>query len=370
LVPLKRPPTISVIDRQQRTEYASINTIIKKKYKVLLTRQAITYFSTILLTIEREKNGDFTADITFSSDSGTTIKDITSIREDELADVIGEFLCRRFRIRGVSTFAMDISISKEQKRYEYGSFTADITFSSDSGTTIKDITSIREDELADVVKKYRIFVECIKKEEQKELSSAKKNLMYRIFSRSNIHHIAKTMNANSMKKAMVTNGVYMKNAVLSTAKINKVISELNNLKNSSINRDIYTKMSVGEISVITRSTIELDADIVSIIQKEPEVENLILKKFILDIHMSNISLSTFYSLNKINEIFHNCGMIIGFSRIATTPFSIYGAYVAAVTVNPIPILLEAIPTGLFILLPRIARFIIRRKLGKVIAARK
>jgi hypothetical protein len=370
LVSLTKPSTISVTANQQRSKYVSRNTVIKKKYKVLLTRQTLISFSTILLTIGKEKNGDFTADVTFSSDSGTTIKDITSITEDELADVIGKFSCNRFRIRGESTLVMDIAIGKEQNRYEYGDFTADVTFSSDSGTTIKDITCITEDELADVIKKYRIFVECIKKEEQKELSSAKKKLMHRIFSRSNIHQFAKTVNAASMKKAMMTNGVYMKKAVLSTAKVNKVISELNNLKNTSINRDIYTKMSVGEITAVTRSTIELDADIVSIIQKEPEVENLTLKKFILDIHMSNIALSTFYSLNKINEIFYNCGMIIGFSRMATTPFSIYGAYLAAITFNPIPILFDAIPTGLFILIPRIARSIIRHKLRKAIAVRK
>ena len=172
----------------------------------------------MLLTIGKEKNGDFTADVTFSSDSGTTIKDITSITEDELADVIGKFSCNRFRIRGESTLVMDIIIGKEQNRYEYGDFTADVTFSSDSGTTIKDITCITEDELADVIKKYRIFVECIKKEEQKELSSAKKNLMHRIFSRSNIHQFAKAVNAASMKKAMMTNGVYMKKAVLSHCK--------------------------------------------------------------------------------------------------------------------------------------------------------
>jgi hypothetical protein len=324
----------------------------------------------MLLNIEKEKTGDFTADVTFSSDSGTAIKEITSITEDDLADVIGKFSCNRFRIRGETTFVMDIAIDKEQKQYEYGDFTANVIFSSDSGNTVKDMTSIKEDVLADVIKKYRIFVECIKKEEQKELSSVKKNLMHRIFSRSNIHHISKTMNVTSMKKAMMTNGTYMKKAVLSTTKVNKVISELNNLKDTAINRDIYTKMSVGEITVVTRSTIELDADIVSIIQKEPEVENLTLKKFILDIHMANIALSTFYSLNKINEIFHNCGMIIGFSRMATTPFSIYGAYLAAVTVNPIPILFDAIPTGLFILIPRIARLIIKRKLGKAIAIRK
>jgi hypothetical protein len=110
-------------------------------------------------------------------------------------------------------------------------------------------------------------------------------------------------------------------SALIIAKVNKVISELNDLKNNSINRDIYTKMNVGDTSAVARSTIELDADIVSIIQKEPEVENLTLKSFILDIHMSNISLSTFFSLNKINQIFLNCGMIIGFSRMATTPFS-------------------------------------------------
>jgi replicative DNA helicase len=66
--------------------------------------------------------------------------------------------------------------------------------------------------LADVIRKYRIFVECIKKEEQKELSSAKKNLIHRIFSRSNIHYIAKAVNTTSMKRVMMTNGTYMKMA--------------------------------------------------------------------------------------------------------------------------------------------------------------
>ena len=308
MVSLKRPANISVsvTSNEQKIKYVSKNTIIKKKYKVPLTRQALTSFSTMFLIIEKEENGESAADVTFSSDSGITIKDITSITENELADVI---------------------------------------------------------------RKYRIFVECIKKEEQKELSSTKKNLMNRIFSRSNIRQFAKAVNATSMKKTMMTNGAYMKKAFLSTAKINKVISELNNLKNTSINRDIYTKINVGEIFVVTRTTIELDADIVSIIQNEPEAENLTLRNFILEIHMANVSLSTFYSLNKINEIFHNCGMIIGFSRMATTPFSIYGAYLAAITVNPIPILFDAIPTGLFILIPRIARLIIKHKLGKVITVR-
>jgi len=50
-------------------------------------------------------------------------------------------------------------------------------------------------------------------------------------------------------------------SALRTAKVNKVFSELNDLKNNSINRDIYTKMNVGDISVAG-----LDADIVSIIQ--------------------------------------------------------------------------------------------------------
>jgi hypothetical protein len=49
-------------------------------------------------------------------------------------------------------------------------------------------------------------------------------------------------------------------SALIIAKVNKVISELNDLKNNSINRDIYTKMNVGDISVVARSTIELDAD--------------------------------------------------------------------------------------------------------------
>jgi hypothetical protein len=328
----------------------------------------------MLLIIKKEKNGNFAADLDFFSDSGTkTARDSTSIKDYELADVIGKYSCRRFRIRGESTLVMDIAIGKERKGYERDEFAADVSFSSDSGITIKDITSIREDELADVIKKYRIFVDCIKKEEQRELSSRKKNLMQRLLSRPNIHHIARAINGTSVKKTVKANGAYIKNAALSTARVKIVISELNNLKDNSVNREIYTRMNVGGITVITRSTIELDADIVSIIQKEPEVGNLTLKNFILNIHMSNISLSTFFSLNKINRIFLNFGMVVGFSRMATAPFSIYygyGAYLAAITANPIPILYDVVPTGLFILIPRIARFMIRRKIRKTLRSRR
>ena len=107
----------------------------------------------------------------------------------------------------------------------------------------------------------------------------------------------------------------------------------------------------------------------SIIQKESEVKNLKIKNFMLDIHMINISLSMFFSLHKINQIFLACGMIIGFGRIATTPFSVYygyGAYLAALTANPIPVLFEALPIALFILFPRIVRVMIRHKIRKAL----
>jgi hypothetical protein len=334
----------------------------------------------MLVTIQREKgrhnHGDFVADVAFfSSDSDLTKKDITSIQESKLADVIGKNSFRRFRIRAdESKLVMDIILNRNQKRQQFnpGYFVADVAFfSSDSDLTKKDITSIQESKLADVIGKYRIFVDCIKTEEQKELSDRSKNEVKSMNLRSIIQHIPKAMNGSNVKKAIVTNGSYMKNATLSTMKIKSVISELNDLRNRSINRDIYTNIDVGRTLVTTRSTIELDADIVSIIQKEPEVRNSTIRNFILNIHMSNMSLSTFFSLNKVNQIFSNFGMIIGFGRMASTPFSVYNGY-AFLLADPFNILSLAspalvsfaVPTGLVILLPRIARFIIKHRIRK------
>ena len=153
LVSLKRPSSTSVAANQQRIKRISRNLFINKKYKVLLTKQAVAPFSAMFLIINKEDYGDFVVDVNFSSDSGTTTKDITSIKENELADVIGKYSLKRFRIRGDSTLAMDLTIEKNQKGYnENGDFVVDVNFSSDSGTTIKDITSIKENELADVIK--------------------------------------------------------------------------------------------------------------------------------------------------------------------------------------------------------------------------
>jgi hypothetical protein len=267
---------------------------------------------------------------------------------------------------------MLVTIQREKAQHNHGDFVADIAFfSSDSGHIKKDITSIKESELADVIRKYRIFVDCIRTEEQKELSNRSKDETKGIHLRSITQHFAKAMNGNYVKKAMVTNGAYMKNATLSTMKIKSVISELNDLRNRSINRDIYTNIDVGGTLVTTRSTIELDADIVNVIQKQPEVTNSTIRNFILNIHMSNMSLSTFFSLNKINQIFSSCGMIIGFGRMASTPFSVYNGY-AFLLADPFSILSLAspalvgfaVPTGLLILLPRIARFIIKHRIRK------
>ena len=54
------------------------------------------------------------------------------------------------------------------------------------------------------------------------------------------------------------------------------------MKNNSIKRTIYTKINVGSTLVTTTSTIELDADIVTVIQKQPEVGNLAIRNFILN----------------------------------------------------------------------------------------
>jgi hypothetical protein len=346
--------------------------LVKSEYKILLDKHKISPYSFMLVKVQREKgqhnHGDFVADIDFySSDSGLVIKDITSIEERQLAEVIGKHSFKRFRIRSESKFVMDITLNREQKgQHNHGDFVADIDFySSDSGLVIKDITSIEERQLAEVIGKYRIFVDCIKTEEQKELSDRSKDMTGERSIQSIVQRFAKVMIANS---------AYMKNATLTTIKIKKVISELSNLRNSSLNRDIYTNIDISGTRVSTRSTIELDADIVNVIQKQPEVKSPIIRNFILNIHISNMSLSTFFSLNNVNQIFSNCGMMIGFSRMATTPFSIYSSYsfiladplsiLALVASNPFPVVNIAVPAGLFILIPRIARFIIRRNIRK------
>jgi hypothetical protein len=346
--------------------------LVKSGYKILLDKHKISPYSFMLVKVQREKgqhnHGDFVADIDFfSSDSGLVKKDITSIEERQLAEVIGKHSFKRFRIRSESKFVMDIMRNREQKgQHNHGDFVADIDFySSDSGLVIKDITSIEERQLAEVIGKYRIFVDCIKTEEQKELSDRSKDMTGERSIQSIVQRFAKVMIANS---------AYMKNATLTTIKIKKVISELSNLRNSSLNRDIYTNIDISGTRVSTRSTIELDADIVNVIQKQPEVKSPIIRNFILNIHISNMSLSTFFSLNNVNQIFSNCGMMIGFSRMATTPFSIYSSYsfiladplsiLALVASNPFPVVNIAVPAGLFILIPRIARFIIRRNIRK------
>lgn len=368
LVSSSKPVITSIGTNQKRTNYAGGNTLKNKKYKIPLTTHSATTNSIMLLTIVKEKYGNIVADVTFSSDIGNVTRDIISIKENELADIIGKYPPKRFSIRGESPFAINITMGENQTGYKYGSFIVDITFSDRNGIT-KDITFLQEDELADIIKNYKIFVECIKKEEQKELSSRRKDVLQRLFSRAGIRNVMMAFRGPYLKKVILANTAYMKNAALSTAKLKKVIAELNNLGKSSTNLDTYTNMVIGGTTVVTRSTIELDADIVSIIQKEPEVKNLKIKNFISNIHMINISLSMFFSLHRINQIFLACGMIIGFGRIATTPFSVYyghGAYLAALVANPIPILFEAVPIAMFILFPRIVHVIIRHKIRKAL----
>jgi len=259
-----------------------------------------------------------------------------------------------------------------QKNQKEGDFVADVAFLSSSsysdvtkdGDAVKeDIESIKESELADLIKKYRIFVECIKTAEQKELSRRSKNAFRRISIPSIIQLIGKGLDASHMKKSMIAKGVYIKKATVSTVHVKKVISDFQELKNNSIKREIYTKINVGSTLVSIASTIELDADIVTVIQKQPEVRNLTVRNFILNIHMVNVSLSTFLLLNKINEIFLKSGMIIGLSRMATTPFSIYNLFF--ISPDPFSIVGVAVPTGLLIFIPRIARLIIKYRIRKL-----
>jgi hypothetical protein len=357
------------------------NALAKKKYKVDLTEHTIRPYSFMLLTIRMQKEGDFVADISFLSSSDSDfMKDENTkiIDESELADIIGRYPFTKFRIRGKSIISMEVSINKDQAIQQYYSdFVADISFlsSSDSDsdsdfTKNENIESINESELADLINKYRIFVEYIKNVEQQKLSTRNKNASRRINLRSFFQQITKGMNATNMKKAMIANGVYIKKATVSTVNAKKVasylISEFNEVENNSTNREIHTKMNLDGTVVTTTSTIELDADIVTIIQKEPEIRNTTVRNFILNIHMSNVSLSTFFLLNKVNQIFSGLGMIIGFGRMAATPVSMYNSYLLTFSVDPFSILSAALPTGLSVLLPRIARLAIRYRIRKIL----
>jgi hypothetical protein len=328
-----------------------------------------------------QKEGDFVADVDFLSssysdrtkDGGAVKEDIESIKESELADVIGKYPFGRFRIRGKSRIVMDIVINKDQAlQSHYSNFVADVDFLSSFGTDFpgnremgekEDIESIKESELADLIKRYRIFVECIKTAEQKELSRRSKNASQRINLLSVIQLIAKGMNTSHIKKSMIAKSAYLKKATASTVNVRKVISDFHELKNNSIKREIYTRINVGNTLVTTTSTIELDADIVTIIQKQPEVRNLTIRNFILNIHMSNVSLSTFLLLNKVNHIFSNFGMIIGFSRMTTTPISVSNLpNLLLAPLDPFSIIGVALPMGLFIFIPRIAHLMIKYRI--------
>jgi hypothetical protein len=366
------------------------NALVKKKYKIDLTEHSIRPYSFMLVTLQKkQKESDFVADVAFLSSSSSSYSDVTkdggavgedieSIKENELADVIGKYPLTRFRIRGKSRIVMDIVISKDQAlQRHYSNFVADVAFLSSSSSFDSDITgdgeveeedieSIKENELADLTKKYRIFVESIKTTEQKELRRRSKNTFRRINLPSIIQLIVKGLNTSHMKKSMMAKGAYLKKATVSTVNVKKVVSDFNELKNNSIKREIYTKINVGSNLVTTTSTIELDADIVTVIQKQPEVRNLTIRNFILNIHMSNVSLATFLLLNKVNEIFSNFGKIIGLSRMTTTPFSVYNLHnLLLVSLDPFSIIAVAIPTGLFIFIPRIARLIIKYRIRKM-----
>jgi hypothetical protein len=175
-----------------------------------------------------------------------------------------------------------------------------------------------------------------------------------------------------MKKAMIANGVYIKKATANTVHATKVasdlISDFNELSDNFTNREIHTKINVDGSLVTTTSTIELDADIVTVIQKQPEIRNSTIRNFILSVHMSNVSLSTYFLLNKENQIFSALGMVIGFGRMATTPFSIYNLLL--VSPDPFSIVGVAVPTGLVIFIPRIARIIIKYKFKKILSFAK
>jgi hypothetical protein len=310
LIFVHRRTTIEEEDPDQRKSWYSFsrrNVLAKKKYKVDLTEHTFRPYSFMLVSMQKQKEGDFVADVAFLSSSSD------------------------------SDFIKD-----------------------------ENIESIKESELADLIKKYRVFVECIKTVEQKKLSRRTKKTFRRINLRSFIQQIAKGMNATHMKKAMIANGIYIKKATINTVNAKKVasdlISDFNELKNNSIKREIHTKMNIDGTLVTTTSTIELDADIVTVIQKQPEIRDTTIRNFVLSIHMSNVSLSTFFLLNKVNQIFSNCGMIIGFGRMATTPVSIYNMLL--ISPDPFSIVYAALPTGFFVLIPRIARLIIRYRIKK------
>src|SRR5215216_5647446 len=160
------------------------NVLVKKKYKVDLTQHTLRPYSFMLVVVQKkQKEGDFVADVAFLSSSYSDVtkdeevleeKDIESIKESELANVIGKYPFTRFRIRGKSRIVMDIVINKDQgSQRHYSDFVADVAFLSSSSFDSditgdgeveeeEDIESIKESELADLIKKYRIFVESIK----------------------------------------------------------------------------------------------------------------------------------------------------------------------------------------------------------------
>ena len=377
--------TIKENPEQRKPQHTSSirEVLVKKKYRVDLTDHNIRPYSFMLVVLlKRQNEGDFVADVAFLSssyfdvtkDGGAVNEDIESIKESELAGVIGKYPLRRFRIRGKSRIVMDILINKDQAlQRHYSNFVADVAFLSSSFDMDisgdkemeekEDIEWIKESELADLIKRYRIFVESIKTTEQKELSRRSKNSFQRINLLSIIQLIAKGLNTSHLKKSMIAKSTYLKNATSSTVNVKKVISDFNELKNNSIKREIYTKINVAGTLVTTTSTIELDADIVTIIQKQPEVRNLTIRNFILNIHMSNVSLSTFLLLNKVNYIFSNFGMIIGFSRMTTTPISVSNLPNLLLTpIDPFSIIGVALPMGLFIFIPRIAHLMIKYRI--------
>src|SRR5215217_8151852 len=244
--------------RKSRYTFSRRNILAKKKYKVDLTEHTIGPYSFMLVIMQKQKEGGFVADIAFFSSSDSDFikdeKNIESIKESELADMIGKYPFTKFRIRGKSRIVMDVTINKDQAlQHYYSDFVADIAFFSSSDSDFikdeKNIESIKESELADLIKKYRVFVECIKIVEQKKLSRRSKNTFRRINLRSFIQQIAKGMNATHMKKAMITNGVYIKKATVSTVNVKKVasdlISDFNELKNNCTEREICTKINVG-----------------------------------------------------------------------------------------------------------------------------
>jgi hypothetical protein len=270
-----------------------------------------------------------------------------------------------------------VTLKEEQK--EEGDFIADVSFLSSSSSfdsdiigdeevqeeEAVDIESVKESELADLIKRYRIFVESIKTTEQEELSRRSKDTSRRINLLLIIQLIAKGLNTSHMKKLIIAKSAYLKKVTASAVNIIKVKSDFDELKNNSIRRTIYTKIDVGSTLVTTTSTIELDADIVTVIQKQPEVSNLAIRNFILNVHMTNVSLSTLLLLNKVNTIFSNFGMIIGFSRMTTTPFTVSNIpNLILAPLDPFTIMGVALPMGLFIFIPRIARLMIRYGISK------